>query len=66
MLLRLFLRLNEADLMTSGTDKSDTMMRLAAGALGKEALSVWICGHMAVRAAEPKADSLRTDAHASQ
>lgn len=48
VLLRLFLRLNGADLTASGTDKYDTMMRLAAGELDEEALAGWIRAQMAV------------------
>lgn len=48
VLLRLFLRLNGADLTASGTDKYDAMMRLAAGEMSEEALAGWIRAHMAV------------------
>ncbi len=48
VLLRLFLRLNGADLMASGAEKYDTMMRLAAGELSEEALAGWTRTHMAV------------------
>ena len=48
VLLRLFLRLNGADLMASGAEKYDTMMRLAAGEMSEEALAGWTRTHTAV------------------
>ena len=48
VLLRLFLRLNGADLMASGAEKYDAMMRLAAGELSEEALADWIRAQMAL------------------
>ncbi len=47
VLLRLFLRLNGADLAASGADKYDTMMRLAAGDLSETELAGWIRAHIA-------------------
>lgn len=42
VLMRLFLRLNGADLVASGADKYDIVMRLAAGALTEAALADWV------------------------
>lgn len=47
VLLRLFLRLNGADLAASGADKYDTMMRLASGDLSETELAGWIRAHIA-------------------
>ena len=42
VLLRLFLRLNGADLAASGTDKYEIIMRLAAGELTEADLVTWV------------------------
>ena len=42
VLLRLFLRLNGADLVASGSDKYEIIMRLAAGELTEADLVTWV------------------------
>ncbi|MFN3643042.1 MAG: type II toxin-antitoxin system death-on-curing family toxin [Gemmobacter sp.] len=46
VLMRLFLRLNGADLAASGPDKYETILRLAAGALTEAALADWVRKHL--------------------
>lgn len=48
ILLRLFLRLNGADLVAEGVEKYDTIVRIAAGEMTEVELTDWVRDHMMV------------------